>query len=77
MEYNGQLIMEEDNENIEDVTETNIEEYDVKSRETHEILINNEEINYDVEDNAYDVFNITDTETNKYESEENKPVWIE
>ena len=77
MEYNGQLIMEEDNENIEDDTETNIEEYDVKSRETHEILINNEEINYDVEDNAYDVFNITDTETNKYESEENKPVWIE
>ena len=77
MEYNGQLIMEEDNENIEDDTETNIEDYDVKSRETHEILINNEEINYDVEDNAYDVFNITDTETNKYESEENKPVWIE
>ena len=52
-----QSILEEENENIEDDKEKDVDDNGIQSRESNEILINNQEMNDDTEDNL-DVFYI-------------------
>ena len=52
-----QSILEEENENIEDDKEKDVDDNGIQSRESNEILINNQEMNDDTEDNL-DMFYI-------------------